>query len=276
MRGFAGRVSAVTGAASGIGRALAVELADLGSHLALADVDEVGLAETAGACAGSGVKVTTAGVDVADRHAVFSWADQVFEEHGRVDLVVNNAGVALAAEIATMAVEDLEWVMGVNFFGVLYGTKAFLPYLLERGEGHVVNMSSVFGLVGIPYQSAYNASKFAVRGFTDALRMELEAGRTGVSCTAVFPGGVKTNIARHAKVDAGFAALAGGRDEFVKRFDKVAMTRPDTAARRILRSVERDERHLLIGPEARLFELFSRLPSGLYQRVVVAGARRRR
>lgn len=276
MKGFAGRLSVVTGAASGMGKALALELADRGSHLALADVEEVGLADTVGSCSGLGVKVSAARLDVADRHAVFAWADQVVEEHGRVDLVINNAGVALAADFATMAVEDLEWLMGVDFFGVLYGTKAFLPHLLDRGEGHIVNISSVFGLMGVPYQSAYNAAKFAVRGFTDALRMELEIDRTGVSCTAVFPGGIKTNIARNAKVDDGFAALAGGRERFVARFDRTALTRPRTAARRILRAVERDERHLLIGPDARLFDLFSRLPTGMVQRLFVAGARLRR
>lgn len=276
MKGFAGRVAAITGAGSGIGRALAHELSGRGAHLALADVNEQGLAETAAGCAGAGVKVSTTGLDVAERQAVFAWADQVVEELGRVDLVVNNAGVALAADISAMAVDDLEWVMGVDFFGVVYGTMAFLPRLIARGEGHIVNISSVFGLVSVPSQSAYNAAKFAVRGFTDALRMEMEIARTGVSCTTVHPGGIKTNIARNAKVDEGFTAMAGGRERFVEQFDKLAFTRPDTAAKRILVAVERNQRRVLIGPDAGFIDLVSRLPAGLYQRALVAGGRLRR
>ena len=273
MRGFDGRVAAVTGAASGIGRALAQELAGRGAHLALADVDEVGLSETAGACGGSAVKVTTSRVDVADRAAVTSWAERVVEEHGRVDLVVNNAGVALVADVSAMDVADLEWLMGIDFLGVVYGTKAFLPYLLERGEGHIVNVSSVFGLLSVPSQSAYNAAKFAVRGFTDALRMELEIARTGVSCTTAHPGGVRTNIARHARVDETLLELAGGRHRFTERFERVSMTRPESAARKILGAVERDQRRVLVGPDAWFIDLVSRLPAGLNQRVLVAGGR---
>ena len=273
MKGFSDRVAAVTGAASGIGRALARELAGRGAHLALADLDEAGLAETAGLCAGSGVKVSTTGLDVADRHAVFAWADQVMGEHGRVDLVVNNAGVALLAEVAAMAVDDLQWLMGVDFFGVVYGTKAFLPHLLARGEGHIVNVSSVFGLMSVPAQSAYNAAKFAVRGFTDSLRMELEVARSGVSCTTVHPGGIRTNIVRHARLDPDLVASAGGRKGMAERFDRVARTSPEAAAQQILAAVERNQRRLLIGRDARFLDLVSRLPPGLYQRVVVAGAR---
>lgn len=273
MKGFAGRVAALTGASSGIGRALAQELAGRGAHLALADVDEEGLAETVASCGGAGVKVTCTGLDVADRRAVSAWADQVADEHGRVDLVVNNAGVAVVADVSAMDVGDLEWLMGVNFYGVVYGTKAFLPHLLARGEGHVVNISSVFGLMSVPSQSAYNAAKFAVRGFTDALRMELEIARSGVSCTTVHPGGVRTNIARHARVDEALVELAGGRQGFVERFERVCMTTPVTAARKILGAVERDQRRVLVGPDAFFVDLVSRLPAGLNQRVLVAGGR---
>src|SRR3954452_11229489 len=170
MENFSGRVAAITGAGSGIGRALARELARRGAHLALSDVDEAGLAETVSLCEGSGVKVTSQRVDVADRAAVFAWADRAAEEHGKVNLVVNNAGVALAATIDEGSVEDIEWLLGINYWGVVFGTKAFLPYLKEAGEGHIVNLSSVFGLISVPTQSAYNSAKFAVRGFTDALR----------------------------------------------------------------------------------------------------------
>src|SRR3954469_19721045 len=194
MKAFQGRVAAITGAGSGIGRALARELAARGTHLALSDIDDVGLAETVTLCEGAGVKVTSQRVDVADRDAVYAWADQVVADHGTVNFIFNNAGVALGATVEAMSYTDFEWLMGINFWGVVHGTKAFLPHLRASGEGHVVNMSSVFGLISVPAQSAYNASKFAVRGFTDALRMELDAEGSAVSATTVHPGGVKTNI----------------------------------------------------------------------------------
>ena len=276
MRDFNGRVAAITGAGSGIGRALANELAGRGAHLALSDIDEVGLAETVVQCEGSAVKVTSQRVDVADRDAMYAWADQVVDDHGKVNLVFNNAGVALGATVEAMSYDDFEWLMDINFWGVVYGTKAFLPHLKVTGEGHVVNLSSVFGLISIPSQSAYNAAKFAVRGFTDALRMELEMERCGVSCTTIHPGGVRTNIARNARMDQSVAALAGDADSARDNFDKVAMTSPRKAACQILAAVENDRRRALIGPDARAIDLVSRLPAGLYQRVLMKGAGRRR
>jgi short-subunit dehydrogenase len=276
VKTFDGRVAAITGAASGIGRALAVELARRGAHLALADVDEVGLAETVSRCEGSGVKVTSQVLDVADRAAVYAWADQVVEDHGAVNLVFNNAGVALAATVEAMSHDDLEWLMSVNFWGVVHGTKAFLPHLKASGEGHVVNLSSVFGLLGIPSQSAYNAAKFAVRGFTDALRMELDIEGGGVSATTVHPGGIKTNIARNARIDASVAAMTGGTERPRDEFEKVAMTSPERAARQILTAVTRNRRRALIGPDAKVIDLVSRLPAAVHQRALVRGVRRRR
>ena len=175
MTAFPGRTAAVTGAASGIGRALALELSSSGASLALADIDEAGLAETVSLCNGkdrTDIMVTSARVDVADRDAVYGWADRVVADHGSVNFIFNNAGVALMASVEAMSYDDLEWVMRTNFWGVVYGTKAFLPHLRAAGEGHIVNLSSVFGLVSVPGMSAYNASKFAVRGFTDALRID--------------------------------------------------------------------------------------------------------
>lgn len=276
MRSFGGRVAAITGAGSGIGRALAKELAGRGAHLALCDVDEVGLADTVAQCEGAGVKVTSQRVDVAERPAVEAWADAVVAEHGKANLIVNNAGVAVAATIDGMPYADVEWLMGVNFWGVVHGTTAFLPHLKASGEGHIVNVSSVFGLISVPSQSAYNAAKFAVRGFTDALRMELDVARCGVSATTVHPGGIKTNIARNARMNDSVADFAGSAAEARERFDRVAMTTPEKAARQILTAVERDRRRALIGPDAKAIDLVSRLPAGLYQRVVVAGARRQR
>ncbi len=276
MKTFRGRVAAVTGADSGIGRALARELAARGAHLALADIDQGGLAETVMLGQGSGTKITSQRLDVADRDAVCTWADQVVADHGRVNLIVNNAGVGLAATVEAMSYEDFEWLMSINFWGVVYGTKAFLPYLKAAGEGHVINLSSVFGLISVPGQAAYNVAKFAVRGFTDALRMELEMNPCGVSCTTVHPGGVKTNIARNARVDPSVAATLSHPDAAADDFDKLARTSPESAARQILLGVTRNRRRVLAGPDATAIDLISRLPAGVSQRLVVRGATRSR
>jgi butyryl-CoA dehydrogenase len=277
MKDFSGRVAAITGAGSGIGRALAVDLAARGAHLALSDVDEVGLAETVGRCEGRGVKVTSQRLDVADRAAFFAWADAVVADHGQANLVFNNAGVALTASVEAMSIEDFTWLMDINFWGVVHGTQAFLPHLKASGEGHVINISSVFGLLSIPSQSAYNAAKFGVKGFTDSLRMELEIEGAPVSSTTVHPGGIKTNIVRNSRLDPSAAAVAGNdKAQLVVDFDKMARTSPEKAARVILAAVEADKRRVLIGPDARLFDLAARLPAGVYQRIIVQGARRRR
>ncbi len=275
VQDFNGRVAAITGAGSGIGRALAKELAARGTALALSDIDEDGLAETVAQCERAGVKVTSQRLDVADRAAMFEWADAVATDHGKVNLIFNNAGVALAGTVADQPIEDFEWLMGINFWGVVHGTQAFLPYLKASGEGHVINVSSVFGLVSIPSQSAYNAAKFAVRGYTDALRMELEIEGVNVSSTTVHPGGIKTNIARNARVDDS-AKLFGNNDDAGDEFDKLARTTPEKAAQVILGAVKEDRRRVLIGADARMFDLVSRLPAALYQRVLVFGAKRRR
>jgi NAD(P)-dependent dehydrogenase (short-subunit alcohol dehydrogenase family) len=278
MTTIEGRVAAVTGAASGIGRALAVELARRGAHVAVSDVDEAGLAETVlkAERAGSGTKVTSAVVDVADREAVHGWADQVVAEHGRANLIFNNAGVGVGATIEAISYEDFDWLMGINFWGVVHGTKAFLPHLKESGAGHVVNISSVFGLFAVPTQSAYNAAKFAVRGFTDCLRMELEIEGAPVSATTIHPGGIRTNIARNARMHPDLAKVAGGgNDDFAKQFDKLARTSPQKAAIQILAAVEANKRRALIGPDAKVLDLLSRLPAAALQRPMIRGARRR-
>lgn len=276
MKNFRGRVVAITGAGSGIGRAVAEELGRRGANLALSDVDEEGLAETVLRCERSGVTVTPATVDVADRDAVFAWADDVVARHGRIDMIVNNAGVGLAASAEAQSIEDFEWLMNINFWGVVHGTQAFLRHMRAAGIGHIVNISSVFGLVSIPTQSAYNASKFGVRGYTDALRMELEIEDCGVSSTTIHPGGIKTNIARSARTDETMAISGSGPDDFVEEFDKLARSSPEKAARQILKAVERNRRRALLGPDAVLFDIASRLPAGLYQRALVARARRQR
>ena len=276
MEQLRGRVAAITGAGSGIGRALAIELARAGTHLALSDVDDVGLAETVTKAEGMGVKVTSARVDVADREAVHAWADEVAEEHGQVNLVFNNAGVALGATVEGVRYEDLHWLMDINFWGVVHGTKAFLPHLKASGAGHVVNISSVFGLLGIPSQSAYNAAKFAVRGFTDALRMELEIEPCGVSATTVHPGGIKTNIAKNARMDESVTALADDPEQARADFERLFTTTPEKAARQIVKAVQRNRRRALIGPDAKAIDLASRLPAAVVQKVIVRGAKRMR
>lgn len=271
---FEGRVAAITGAGSGIGRALATELARRGCHLALSDIDVDGMAETVTLCEGRGVKVTSTQLDVADRDAVEAWADAVVAEHGKVNFIFNNAGVALGATIEGVDYEDFEWLMSINFWGVVYGTKAFLPHLKASGDGHVINMSSVFGLVAIPSQAAYNSAKFAVRGFTDALRMELEIEGAPVSATTIHPGGIKTNIARRARIDDSAKAFAGSGDDIGADFDRIAMTRPPKAAKQILAAVAGNKRRALIGPDAKVFDFVSRLPAGFFQRILISGARR--
>ncbi len=276
MRNFNDKVAAITGAGSGIGRALSVELASRGCHLARADLDEAGLAETVVQCERHGVRVTPTALDVADRDASIACAGQVVDEHGSVNLLFNNAGVDLGASAMHQSRQDVEWLMDINFWGVVEGTQAFLPHLKASGDGHIVNISSVFGLVSIPTQSAYNASKFAVRGYTDALRMELEIDPCGVSCTTIHPGGVKTNIARSARIDESTIALGASPDEAADQFDKLARSTPEKAARQILKAVERNRRRALIGPDAVLFDVASRLPAGLYQRGLVWMQRRER
>mgnify|MGYP002630072884 CR=1 FL=1 len=276
---FARSVVAITGAGSGIGRALAQDLSSRGANLSLADVDSDGLAETvllieADSTSAVKTKVTATVLDVSDRDAVEAWAAQVVEEHGKVNMIINNAGVALSATVEAMSYEDFEWLMNINFWGVVYGTKAFLPYLKESGAGHVVNISSVFGLVSIPTQSAYNAAKFGVRGFTDALRMELEIEQSGVSSTTVHPGGIRTNIARNARTDLSVLSISGSAKELSDNFDRLTLTTPEKAAGQILKAVERNRRRVLVGPDAKVFDLVSRLPAPLYQRVLVAGSKR--
>jgi NAD(P)-dependent dehydrogenase (short-subunit alcohol dehydrogenase family) len=279
MKTFQGRVGAITGAGSGIGRAVATELARRGAEVALCDVDEAGLAETADRIQATGTRVSTQRVDVADRQAVEEWADKVAADHGKVNLIVNNAGVALGANVETMSYEDLEWLMGVNFWGVVHGTKAFLPHLRAAGEGHIVNISSVFGMMGIPSQSAYNAAKFAVRGFTEALRIELDADGGKVSCTTIHPGGIKTNIARNGRFDdatmsgLGMSDLVQDPDKVVEMTERAFRTTPEKAAQVILDAVQADKRRAFIGTDAQLFKLMAMLPPGVYQNAIRLGAR---
>jgi NAD(P)-dependent dehydrogenase (short-subunit alcohol dehydrogenase family) len=260
MKNFAHKVAVITGAGSGIGRALALELALRGARLALSDVDSKALEETVALANERGAEARGYPLDVADREAVLAHAEAVVADFGQVNLVVNNAGVALGATVEEMSFKDFDWLMGINLGGVVNGTKAFLPHLIASGDGHLVNVSSVFGFIGVPTQSAYNAAKFAVRGFTEALREEMLAARHPVGVSCVHPGGIKTNIVRHSRGgDEDKSAAAAG-------FEKIAMTTPEKAARTILRGVERRAARILIGPDAYVLDAIPRVLGSAYQR----------
>lgn len=274
MKTLKDKVAAVTGAGSGIGRATAILLARNHCHLTLSDVNETGLAETASQCRALGVNVTTARVDVADRAAVHAWADESAAQHGHVNIVINNAGVGLGATVEEMSYEDFDWMMSINFWGVVHGTKAFLPYIKRTGDGHIVNISSIFGIIAVPTQSAYNAAKFAVRGFTESLREEMDIAGTGIGVTSVHPGGIKTNIARNARMKTGTEWGTHNADQVASLFEKVARTTPEEAAQDIVNAILKNRRRQLIGTDALFIDLIQRvLPQG-YQRFFVAGAKR--
>ncbi len=268
MKNFSGKVAAITGAGSGIGQATALALAAEGCHLALADISQRGLEDTQAKIGNKNIKVSTHLVDVGNREAVYQYAKDVVTEHGRVNVIMNNAGVGLGETVEAMSYDNFEWLMNINFWGVVYGTKAFLPLLKQSGEGHIINISSIFGMIGVPTQSAYNAAKFAVRGFTESLREELEIERSCVSASSVHPGGVKTNIARNSRMGDMGALSKGSHDEIAKMFEKIAMTTPESAAKTILAGVRKNERRILIGADATLIDTTQRLmPSG-YQRIL--------
>ena len=270
MTDVRGKVAVITGAGSGIGRALAYDFARRGARLALSDVDPNGLAETVKQVQVIGAAIHSARLDVTDRTAVLSYADEVVGEYGVVNIVVNNAGIAFTGDIADMSFEQIERVIDVDFWGVVNGTKAFLPHLIASGDGHVVNISSLFGLMSVPGQSAYNAAKFAVRGFTEALRMEMQVANHPVQVTCVHPGGIKTNIVRNS-------GAVDGQDvaELSETFDKkLAKTSAEDAATAIVRAVTGNRPRAVVGMDAKVLDLVVRLLGPRYQRLVVRAIRR--
>lgn len=266
MQGFAGKVAVVTGAGSGIGQALAIELARSGAKLAISDVDVDGLAGTEERLKAIGAPVKTDRLDVTEREAFLAYADAVNDHFGTVNQIYNNAGIAFNGDVEVSQFNDIERVMDVDFWGVVNGTKAFLPHLIASGNGHVVNVSSVFGLFSVPGQAAYNSAKFVVRGFTEALRQEMILAAHPVKVTTVHPGGIKTNIVRNMSAVEGF-----DKDEMVQTFDKrLANTSPQKAARIILDGVRKNKARVLVGPDAKVLDIIVRLTGSGYQRLFSA------
>jgi NADP-dependent 3-hydroxy acid dehydrogenase YdfG len=266
MDGFAGKVAVVTGAGSGIGQALAIELARSGAKLAISDVDTEGLAATEERLRAIGAPVKADRLNVTEREAFHLYADEVKNHFGKVNQIYNNAGIAFTGDVEISQYKDIERVMDVDFWGVVNGTKAFLPHLIESGDGHVVNVSSVFGLFSVPGQAAYNAAKFAVRGFTEALRQEMILAQHPVKVTTVHPGGIKTAIARNATAAEGLDA-----EQLANVFDKkLASMSPRRAAVVILDGVRKNKARVLIGNDAKVLDALVRITGPHYQRLFAA------
>ena len=269
MGGFAGKVAVVTGAGSGIGQALATELARRGAILAISDVDTDGLARTEHQIRNHGAHVRVDRLDVTERESVLSYADSVAEQFGKVNQIYNNAGIAYFGDVEVTEFKDIERVMDVDYWGVVNGTKAFLPHLIASGDGHVVNISSMYGLFAVQGQSAYNSAKFAVRGFTEALRQEMIVARHPVKVTCVHPGYIKTPLIQNSTAATGLDKTALGAI-----FERVAITSPHRTAEIVLRAVAANKARVLPGADAKLFDAIVRLAGSGYMRVFIPMNRR--
>jgi NADP-dependent 3-hydroxy acid dehydrogenase YdfG len=267
---YQGRVAVVTGAGSGIGRALTYALTQDGAHVAASDIDMTSLAETQAMCRSGQVSVYQ--VDVADREAVCGYAEDVRRDLGPASMVFNNAGVDLFASVADMSWKDFDWLVGINIGGVVSGTKAFLPQLIESGTAQrparLINLSSAFGLIAVPYQSAYSTSKFAVRGFTEALRQEMIIERHPVTVHCVHPGVVRTNFGTNMRT-----AETEDPEVAAKHFQRAALTSAPKAARLMLRGADRNRARILIGPDGRAMAAMPRLLGAGYAGVLARAAR---
>jgi short-subunit dehydrogenase len=264
MTAIRGAAAAITGAASGIGRALALELAARGCDLALADRDEAGLHAVAAEIAKThSRKVTLHRVDVGEPNEIEAFAQAATSNHPSLNILINNAGVALLGQFDEIDQAQFEWLMNINFWGVVHGTRAFLPHLSRQAEAHIVNLSSVFGIIAPPGQTAYSASKFAVRGFSESLRHELQIAASPVRLSVVHPGGIATNIARNSRTGVGISDNKA-RSDAIERFENAAQTTPQAAAQRIIRGIENNELRILIGLDARIIDVLQRLRPANY------------
>ena len=270
MKDFRDKVVVVTGAGSGMGRELAVKLGQQGAKLAISDVNPDGLATTEKLVAETGAPVHAQILNVAEREAVLDYADTVMAHYGKVNVVFNNAGIAHHGEVERTEFKDIERVMDVDFWGVVNGTKAFLPHVIASGDGHIVNTSSLFGLLSEPGQAAYNSAKFAVRGFTEALNQEMLIAKHPVRVTCVHPGGIKTAIARNATVAEDY-----NQANFAQFFDKyLARTSASSAADTIIKGVKKNKARVLIGADAIVLDVWVRLVASKYQGVVAGVTKR--
>ncbi|OBG71442.1 SDR family oxidoreductase [Mycobacterium sp. E3305] len=264
MHEFAGKVAVVTGAGSGIGRALALELGRAGAKLAVSDVDTDGLAQTEEQLKAIGAPVKADRLDVTEREAFLAYADAVREHFGQVNQLYNNAGITFVGSIEDSRFKDIERVMDVDYWGVVNGTKAFLPHLIASGDGHLINISSALGLFAAPGQAAYVSAKFAVRGFTEALRQEMVLAGHPVRVTTVHPGGVKTGFARNAIFAEGL-----DQDGLAELFEEQqAKTTPQRAAQVILAGVRKDRARVLVGPDVKAMDLVVRLTGSQPERLL--------
>jgi short-subunit dehydrogenase len=264
MTAIKGAAAAVTGAASGIGRALALELAARGCDLALADRDEAGLQAVAAEIGSNGTrKVTTHRVDVGEPSQIADFARAATLAHPALNIVINNAGVALLGQFGEIDQAQMDWLFNINFWGVVHTTRAFLPHLARQKEAHIANLSSIFGIIAPPGQTAYAAAKFAVRGFSESLRHELQTAKSPVRLSVVHPGGVSTNIVRNSRTGVAVTDNAR-RVQSIERFDAVARTTPKAAALRIIEGIEKNQPRILIGSDARMMDLLQRLLPATY------------
>jgi short-subunit dehydrogenase len=268
MTAIPGAAVAITGAASGIGRALATELAARGADLALADRDEAGLQAVAAEIAKANPrKVSLHRVDVANPEEIATFAREAIAAHPSLNIVINNAGVALLGQFHEIDQAQIEWLFNINFWGVVHSTRVFLPQLASQPEAHIVNVSSIFGIVAPPGQTAYSAAKFAVRGFSESLRHELQMAKSPVRLSVVHPGGIKTNIVRNSRAGTGVTDNER-RAQSIERFDAIARTSPKDAALRIIKGIEKNEPRILIGSDARFLDLLQRFRPATYWNVM--------
>jgi short-subunit dehydrogenase len=262
------QVAVVTGASSGIGRALAIELAARGCDVALADRDEAGLQQVGAEIARTtSRKVSLHRLDISERDEIADFAKAAIAAHPSLNILVNNAGVALLGQFHEIDQAQMEWLFNINFWGVVHGTRAFLPLLSRQREAHIVNISSIFGILAPPGQTAYCAAKFAVRGFSESLRHELAMANSPVKLSVVHPGGVLTNIVRNSRTGTGISDNAR-RALSIEFFDQFARTTPRDAGLRIIAGIEKNEPRILIGSDARFMDLLQRFRPATYWRVL--------